>query len=91
MYRIGFPFWKLLARMALPMRLRVNILHDPEANVYVAQSPDLDGLIVEAHTLEDLKNEALLAASCLLELKLHREIPQARADFRLGSKLCHAA
>lgn len=91
MYRVGFPFWKVLARMGMPMRLRVDISHDPEANVYLAQSPDLDGLIVEGRTLEDLKNEALLAASILLKLTLHRETPQARADFRLSSELHHAA
>ena len=91
MYRVGFPFWKVLARMGLHVRLRVDISHDPETNVYIAQSPDLDGLIVEGRTLEDLKSEALLAASTLLELALHQPKPLARADFRLSSELPHAA
>lgn len=70
MYRVGLPGWKVAARMGVPVRLRVNITQDLEANVYVAESPDLDGLIVEGHTLDDIKREALAAASVLLELEL---------------------
>lgn len=80
MYRVGLPGWRLAARMGVPVRLRVNIRHDLEANVYVAESPDLDGLIVEAHTLDEIKSEALAAASMLLELQLHTK-PQAQTDF----------
>jgi len=91
MYRVGLPFWKELARMGLPIRLRIDISHDSEANVYIAQSPDLDGLIVEGRTFEDLKNEALWAASTLLELALHQPKPLVRADFRLSTELPRAA
>ncbi len=80
MYRVGFPLWKVAARMGMPVRLRVNITQDLEANVYVAESPDLDGLIVEGHTLDEVKDEALAAASVLLELALHTK-SQARTDF----------
>lgn len=80
MYRVGLPGWKLAAKWGVPVRLHVNITQDLDANVYVAQSPALDGLIVDAHTLEELKDEALAAASVLLELALHTK-PQARTDF----------
>jgi predicted RNase H-like HicB family nuclease len=80
MYRVGFPGWKIAAKMGIPVRLRVNITQDIEANVYVAESPDLEGLIVEAHTLDELKEEALSAAGLLLELQLHKK-PQAQTDF----------
>ena len=80
MYRVGLPGWKLAAKWGVPVRLRVNITQDLEANVYYAESPDLDGLIVEAHTLDELKDEALAAAGILLELALHTK-PQARTDF----------
>lgn len=80
MYRVGFPGWKLAAKYGIPVKLRVNITQDLEANVYVAQSPDLDGLIVEAHTLDEVKDEALAAAGILLELALHTK-SQARTDF----------
>lgn len=80
MYRVGLPGWKLAAKMGVPVRLRVNIQYDLEANVYWAQSPDLDGLVVEGHTLDEIKNEALSAAAALLELQLNTR-PQAQTDF----------
>lgn len=85
MYRVGFFGWKLAAKLGVPVRLRVNIRHDLEANVYVAESPDLDGLIVEAHTLDAIKDEALAAAGILLELALSTKAPVAQADFILHS------
>lgn len=84
MYRVGLPGWKIAARHGIPVRLRVNIRQDLEANVYVADSPDLDGLIVEGHTLDDIKSEALAAAGVLLELALDTK-PIAHTDFFMHS------
>lgn len=81
MYRVGLPGWKLASKLGVSVRLRVNIRQDLEANVYVAESPDLDGLIVEAHTLDEIKDEALSAAGALLELALHTKAPVAQTDF----------
>lgn len=72
-----------MARIGAPVRLRVNINFDEDAQVYWAQSPDLDGLIVEAKTLDELKSEALSAASALLELELHGKYPSARTQFMM--------
>ena len=83
MYRVGLPGWKLAAKLGMPVRLRVNIRQDLEANVYVAESPDLDGLIVEAHTLDEIKDEALSAAGVLLELALRTKAPAAQTDFMI--------
>lgn len=69
-YRVGLPFWKVAALHGLPISLRVDIRRDEEAGVYVARSPDLDGLVVEARSLDDLRLEALGAAEVLLELAL---------------------
>ena len=83
-YRVGFPFWKAVARHGYPVKLRVEIKHDDEAGVYIARSPDLDGLVVEAKSLDDLRSEALGAADVLLELALNADHPpRSMADFRL--------
>ena len=82
--RLTFAQWTLLAKLGMTVRLRVNIHHDLEANVYVAESPDLEGLVVEAHTLDEVKDEALAAAAALLELKLHTK-SHAQTDFILHS------
>lgn len=84
MYRVGMPGWKLAAKMGVPVRLRINITQDLEAKVYVAESPDLDGLIVEAHTMDEIKTEALAAAGILLELELNTKA-HAQADFNWHS------
>ena len=89
MYRVGLPGWKLAAKLGVPVRLRVNITQDLEANVYIAESPDLDGLIVEGHTLDEIKDEALMAAGTLLEMELRtkvdRKLFKAHTDFIMHS------
>lgn len=47
MYRIGFPGWKLAARLGVRLVLRVDVVRDPVAGVFIATSPDLRGLVVE--------------------------------------------
>jgi predicted RNase H-like HicB family nuclease len=54
MYRVGFPFWKIAARIGVTMLIRVDIFKDKEAGVFVATSPDLKGLVAEAKTVEEL-------------------------------------
>ena len=57
MYRLGWPGATFLAKMGLSLLIKVEIIHDKLANVYVATSPDLKGLIVEAETLDELEKE----------------------------------
>ncbi len=81
MYRVGFPGWKLAAKLGVPVSLRVYIKQDLEANVYVAQSPDLQGLVIEGHTLEEVKAEALVCSKILLEQTLQKAAPETKTDF----------
>lgn len=85
MYRVGLPGWKLATKWGVPVRMRVYITQDLEANVYVAQSPDLQALIIEGHTLEKVKNEALACSKLLLENALHNLAPETQTDFILQS------
>lgn len=77
MYRVGFPFWKLLARLGVPMLLRVEVLHDKEAGVFVARSPDLHGLVAEAASAEELFPAVYECADMLLEEAL-KQPPKAK-------------
>jgi predicted RNase H-like HicB family nuclease len=81
MYRVGFPFWKVAARMGVPVLVRVNVHADAETKSYWADSPDLDGLVVSGATLEELRQEVAGAASGLLQLAVHA--PRARAQTEL--------
>lgn len=83
-YRIGFPFWKVAARIGIPLKLRVNVLFDEEAQVFVATSHDLPGLVAEARTIDELFAEVNGSIEDLLTEALHRRPPsQPRADLRL--------
>lgn len=46
MYRVGWPFWKWAARH-VPLLIRLEVVHDREAGVFVVTSNDLRGLVVE--------------------------------------------
>jgi hypothetical protein len=82
MYRVGFPFWKRVARAGLPVSFRVDVAHDHEANVYIATSPDLRGLVVEASSVEELVRETNSAVEMLMEEYVHGEAPSATAQFQ---------
>jgi len=94
MYPVGWPLWKMLARMGVPLRFTLVVHFDSEARVFWAESPDLDGLVVEGADLEEVRREALLAADGLLEASLSaRKSPKLRMRPRLdmGSPLVAGA
>jgi hypothetical protein len=68
MYRLGWTFATLLAKTGIPLLIKVDIIHDDEANVYIATSSDLKGLVLEANTLDELEKEVLELVSGLLAL-----------------------
>ena len=68
MYRLGWVFATLLAKIGIPLLIKVDIIHDDEANVYIATSSDLKGLVVEANTLDELEKEVLELVPELLAL-----------------------
>lgn len=74
LYRIGFPGWRLAARLGITLTLKVELEYDAEANVFIATSPDLKGLIVEAETFEELLQEIKFCANDLLEVAFQRNI-----------------
>jgi predicted RNase H-like HicB family nuclease len=91
MYRVGFPGWKVAARLNVPMKFLVCIHRDDEAKVYFAHSPHLRGLTVEAATLEELREEVRSAATELLDIELHGSMPRMTPELRFNdTALCAA-
>lgn len=68
MYRLGWPFATFFAKMGLSLLIKVEIIHDNDADVYIATSPDLKGLVVEAETLDELEKEVWVLVPELLTL-----------------------
>jgi hypothetical protein len=77
MYRVGFPFWKLAARLNVPLLLRVDVMHDQDAGVFIATSPDLKGLVVEAKDPGALVAEVYGCVDMLME-ELLKHPPKTR-------------
>ncbi|MDN5753626.1 MAG: DUF1902 domain-containing protein [Nitrosospira sp.] len=83
MYRIGYPFWRALGGLGIPLTLRVNVLHDKEAGVVVATSDDLSGLVCEADTMDKLVNEVTASIDELIELQMRHPVHRPVMDLRL--------
>ncbi|POR11396.1 DUF1902 domain-containing protein [Diaphorobacter sp. LR2014-1] len=74
MYRVGNPFWRFLARLGIPLVVRVDVVFDSEADVYVATSPDLRGLVAEAKTKDELISSVYDCVDLLLEDQVHQPL-----------------
>jgi len=84
MYRIGYPFWKFCAKHGVPMKLRVKVILDKEAGVFVATSDDLPGLVAEDETMDALVTEVFTVIDDLLTEYLHVTPPsRPTTDLRL--------
>ena len=70
MYRVGFPGWKIAARLGAHLLIKIDVLHDKEAGVFVATSRDLPGLVVEAPVMDELFPNVYDCASMLLAQEL---------------------
>lgn len=90
MYKIGYPFWKSFARMGVPLSIRVNVVQDDEAGVFVATSDDLSGLVCEAATFKELIVEVNAGIQTLLEYHLENKLPQQPVAARPDMRLCAA-
>jgi len=82
MYPVNWPLWKLVAKAGIPLRFTLIVHFDAESRTFWAESPNLDGLVVEGADLEEVRREAMLAANMLLELQLQRS-PAPRLRMRL--------
>lgn len=91
MYRVGFPGWKLAARVGFPLRLNVQAYRDEESNSYWAKSDDLDGLVVSGQTLDELQREVMAAIPELLQLEIDGTQTKATADLKLSTQIPCAA
>ena len=70
MVRVGFPGWKLWARLGLPVSLRVAVHFDDECKSFWADSPDLRGLVIAGVTPGELLRDVNEMACVLIELEL---------------------
>lgn len=84
MYRIGFPLWTIAARLGVRLSLRVDVVEDTEAGVYIGTSDDLPGLVCEAPDIEALTSEIHATARELLETQLQQSVSPPIANLRFA-------
>ncbi len=59
-YHVGWPGWKIAARLGVPLKVKVSVLFDDEAKVFVAECIDFLpylGIVTEAPTVDELQNK----------------------------------
>lgn len=59
-YRVGFPGWKIAARLGLPLKVKVEVTYDTETGYFTALSDDFNpqsGIAAEGKTIPELYKE----------------------------------
>jgi hypothetical protein len=79
MYRVGWLGWKTLAKAGAPMLIKLEIARDPEAEVFICTSPDLEGLVVESATIEGLHTDVNDCIDMLMQ-DLLKEPPKRKPN-----------
>jgi len=79
-YPINFPLSKLFAQFGATLIIKIEFCFDSCENVFVATSTDIPGLVVEAETFVELKNEVEEAIHNLLILEKNKPVSNTYAD-----------
>lgn len=74
-YRYGWPLGRLAARIGIPTRIEICVIHDTDAGVFVGTSDDVRGLVLEADSIDALLREAHELIPELIESGRFREGP----------------
>ncbi|NOQ94596.1 MAG: DUF1902 domain-containing protein [Methylophaga sp.] len=67
-YPISYPLANFFSALGIKLIIRIDFIHDKEADVFVATSKDIQGLVVEAASYEELQSEIKEAIATLSEL-----------------------
>jgi|WetSurSiteA1Bulk_404760.scaffolds.fasta_scaffold00391_8 hypothetical protein len=67
-YPINYPLAKLFGSLGFSLTVRIDVIFDEEARVYVATSKDITGLVLEADTFQALTLEVQEAVVNLTQL-----------------------
>lgn len=86
MYPLRFPFSGVLGSWGIPLSIVIKCAYDKEAKVFVATSPDVPGLMVEASSIDELRTETFSLIPELLELNLGIHLSKHQ-DVRLKEQL----
>ena len=81
--------WKIAARFGVSLLVKIEVIHDKKAKVFVATSSDLPGLVVESKTIEQLFAEVYDCVDMLLSEQL-KSAPKRKPVAAWDGDLCPA-
>lgn len=76
-YRVGFPAWRLVAKLGVPMVIKVVVHKDHESGTFWAEGQGLRGLVVTGRDLNELYRECTAAIEELMSLELGGHSPKS--------------
>ena len=79
-YPYRYPLSRFFAKFGITLNIRIDVLKDIEADVYVATSKDIPGLVIEAESFSQLRDEVTEAIPNLLALDDNADHRHASAD-----------
>ena len=79
-YPFRFPFPIFFAKLGCNITFKIEVYQDTDADVYIAISNDIPGLVIEAETYTQLKKEIAEAIPNLLNLKNNTNYRHTSAD-----------
>lgn len=80
MYPLRFPLSRAVGALGIPLSIKIEVGFDKEAQVFIASSPDVPGLVAEAESLDALRAEMLtlvpelLEANCGMRIARHQDV-----------------
>lgn len=81
-YPFSYPLARWVSKLGITLTIRINVVEDSEAGVYVATSPDIEGLVIESETFHGLRQEINEAIPNLLALQNKHRKTEADLIFR---------
>lgn len=79
-YPKRYPLSGLFSAMGATLTLDIDVIYDDEANVFIATSKDVPGLVLEAESFHDLRKEIEEAIPNLLNHDSHTKKRKTIAD-----------
>jgi len=67
-YPISYPLANFFSALGAKLIIRIDFIHDKEADVFIATSKDIQGLVIETASYEELQSEIKEAIATLSEL-----------------------
>ena len=89
-YPLRYLLSNVLAKMGITITIHINCIYDEQAQVFIATSQDIHGLVLEAENFNSLKEEIKEAIPTLLRLNDKKSFSKISADILFKEHIVYA-